>query len=209
GLVIAQGVHNTVIVYPNDSDNTTVTNRTFWITATESDTSQVFRIWELMSVEFMAFDTLGNDSVDADIIFQTSTDTSALYSDMLTVDIWHHIVGTYDLTISDGIKIYVDGALEGTSTNNPQTMRDPEELLYIGTTHTQTAHMNCIMDDFYIRKDVMTLEEIKAIYNSNKAFGYKRNHFSALMLADKSFRPIQHRGGQVYSFELNAKEVLT
>lgn len=65
-----QGVHRTFIVKNSAGNNE------FYITGTQSDTSEIFRTFEIMSVQYWAADTSGNDSVGTNIKFQVNPDTS-------------------------------------------------------------------------------------------------------------------------------------
>lgn len=127
----------------------------------------------------------------------------------MTADTWHHFVMTYDLTISNGIKLYLDATLLLTSTNTAMMPRIPDKL-YIGYDYDASGNpIDSVLDDFEVRKDVLTQEEITAIFGLGKALGYTRNYWPALLLIEPNFSPVLNRGGDVYDFELKAKEELT
>jgi len=68
-LIIAQGVHKTYQIQTPEGGTT------FWCKRDVSDTSRAFVTWPTMTLEAVGYDTSGQDSVHADIIFQMDSDT--------------------------------------------------------------------------------------------------------------------------------------
>jgi len=127
----------------------------------------------------------------------------------ITKDVWNHVVCTYDLTISTGMNVYLNGAHLGASFTDAFLPRIPSKLyigFYYGSAGTE---MNCIIDDFEVRKEVYTQADVTAIYGLDKALGWQRNYWPSLLLIEPNFSPILNRGGNVFDFELKAKEEIT
>ena len=124
-------------------------------------------------------------------------------------DEWNHVIGTYDLTISSGIKVYLNGVSLGTNLSDAFLPRIPSKL-YIGF-HFGAAgtELNSVIDDFEVRKEVYSQADVTAIFGLGKAFGWTRNYWESLLLIEPNFSPILNRGGNTYDFELKAKEEIT
>jgi len=125
----------------------------------------------------------------------------------LTINTWHHIVIAYDLTIAQA-KLYVDGTLLVTGSSSPFITKI-STYFNIGCNNTPILHADAFFDEVVFYKDVKTLEWVTKEYARNKALGHAKNYWSAVKLQETNFNPILKRGGNVYDFQLKAKEVLT
>jgi len=138
----------------------------------------------------------------------STTITTTAAATLVTQNTWAHIVLTYDLTQSNMVKLYINGALVNTSTSSPMTIKIVDKI-YLGSSDTPDQHADAIFDEVLILMEEKDATWVTWFYNYGRALGYRRNYFSALMLEDGEFNPIIQAGGNIYDFELNAKEVLT
>ena len=127
----------------------------------------------------------------------------------LTQNTWSHIIVTYDSTVSNGIKIYHNGALLNTSTNDPFNAIELGTNFFVGVISGGSSNSFCTLDDVFIRKDVLSASEITDIYDRGQALGKRRNYFSAMRLTNPAFNPIQRIGGPRWDVELEMMEELT
>jgi len=123
-------------------------------------------------------------------------------------DTWCYIVITCDATISNGVKMYLNGTLVGTSSSNSFSVTQGGRL-YIGCDISAGDEADGIFDDFIMEKRVLSASEITSRYNSNKAIGMRKNYWSAVKLAESNFNPIQRIGLNRWDFEATFEEVLT
>jgi len=79
---------------------------------------------------------------------------------------WHHAVLVYDSTIPS-TKIYLDGALfaTGAVTTSSQTIRTSDDL-YLGMDNRAIHYFNGKADELGIWNKVLSIEEIKLLYNN-------------------------------------------
>ena len=140
---------------------------------------------------------------------RTNFNSVAASASSMTANTWHHICMTWDCTIDNGIKIYLDGSLLATDTNDPFTPATDIDKIYVGSTDTPSDYGDCVIDDLYIYKQVKNAEWVSMVYNSTHPIGARKNYWSALILEGASFHPVQLRGGNKYDFEFTAKENLT
>ena len=118
-----------------------------------------------------------------------------------------YIAMTYDSTISNGIKAYYNGVLLKTSTNDAYVPIANQDFFNIGTTRVGGAPAFGIFDEFKIRKDVLSLAQIRSIYQRGRGEGTRRNRWT-LALTDPNFNPVWKAGNR-FSFQMNAEEVIT
>ncbi len=93
------------------------------------------------------------------------------FGDLADIDnIWMHLVFTYDGSgTSAGIKIYRDGALLATSTNDSGTytaMEQQSTKLFIGASHDGSSEADGDFAEFAIWARELPADEISAIYNA-------------------------------------------
>lgn len=127
----------------------------------------------------------------------------------LSQNTWNHVVITYDLTISNGMKIYHNGALLSTSTNDPFNAIELGTSFTIGSTMAGASQAFCNFDDFFLRKEVLGASQIKSIYNMGAGLGAQRNYWSSVRLTNPEFNPIRRTGVNKYDFTIEMEEVLT
>lgn len=122
---------------------------------------------------------------------------------------WHHIAATYDSTISNSLKLYLDGVKLGTSSNDAFVPNPVGTNYAIGSQTGGSAPAFAVFDDFFIRKDVLNDSDILSIFNRGVGLGEQRNRWSALKLVEPTFNPVRKAGVNRYDFHLLAKEELT
>ncbi len=84
------------------------------------------------------------------------TSTSALNDNA-----WHHVVGTKS---GSTLRIYIDGASQGTSTDTTTTTTTNASPLYIGTRGGSTNNLTGSVDEFRLYNRVLTADEVSALY---------------------------------------------
>ena len=136
-----------------------------------------------------------------------SIGSEAVSASSLSADTWQHLAITCDTTVSNGLKIYLNGSLIGTSSNN-SGLPDIPNRLYIGHEKTPEDYADSFFDDIVLYKSVLTASEIKAIYNKSHSLGYGKNYWSSVKIANPSFNPVRQIGGK-WSFSTDFIEVLT
>jgi len=114
---------------------------------------------------------------------------------LLTIDTWHHMVITFDSTISNGLKHYLDGTLVETSTNDSGVPEVPDRL-YIGSSQAGANQWNGMIDDFMIHKKVLTVTEILDHYNSGIGWGTQENIFDDVYLNNYSWKTMFVNGAK-------------
>lgn len=125
----------------------------------------------------------------------------------ITQDNWHYITCTYDTTISNGLKIYVDSALGATSSNDAFVPEVIGTNIAIGATTAGASESFCVFDEIKIRKDVMSLSQIRSVFNRGRGAGIRRNRWT-LALTDPNFNPVWSAGNR-YGFLMRGEEVIT
>lgn len=116
----------------------------------------------------------GDNSVGAQILGSASGD--------FTQNSWTHVVITADSTISNGLLRYIDGVLDGTSSNSAFSPADVESLFAIGSAVGGASPAFCVFDDFEIWKDVKDASWVNNRFNQNRGSGYGRNRFDNMLL---------------------------
>lgn len=143
-----------------------------------------------------------NNAVTNGISYTPATDTG------LTQGNLHQIACTWDSTISDGGRIYVDGANLGvSSTNSAFNISEPGDTLGIGVRINNTNHSFSTIDEVLVLKNVLTSSEIKGLFDLGIGLGVSRNRWT-VQLNDQVWNP-RWLGSDVYDIPLLLKEVLT
>jgi hypothetical protein len=97
---------------------------------------------------------------------------------------YHHLVATYDATLTNPFRLFVDGTSETLSSNTIV----PSDMTYQGTTFfsgksTDPIYSNCYIADCMVFNRVLLLEEIKSLSNpfdpmlNNLILSPKRKYF--------------------------------
>ena len=122
----------------------------------------------------------------------------------ITYGNWIHIGCTWDTTISNGIKIYIDGVNVATSTSSPFEVIRRGTNFVLGTSADGSgAFADVMFDDLEIRKDVLTAYEVSARYNASRALGFRKNYFSSLVIDQDVYDPRLLQGTYRHDLELN------
>lgn len=121
-------------------------------------------------------------------------------------DAFHHFAVTWDSTIADGGKMYLDGVLVASSTNSSFTVKSTGTNFRLGYDGTDRA--NGVFDDFLIRSDVLSAYDISQLASGRTSLWPRRNYFPSLMTDDFKFNCVPLVGTPYYSIEMNFKEVL-
>jgi hypothetical protein len=132
----------------------------------------------------------------------TATDTETTMS----ANVWYHIAVTWDLVTNKRMRLYVNGNEKDSVTLTYSCFTDEPYRIYLG--HGSNT-MTLTLDDVLIRQDELTADEIKWIYDRERALGHQRTYFDALMLDDYNFNPVRRIGSERWDFELKAKEVIS
>lgn len=119
---------------------------------------------------------------------------------------FHHYTITWDTTIADGAKIYVDGVLDTQSSNSSFTVEPIGTNFRIG--YDGSVYANGIFDDVEVRRDVLDDSTIRARFQNNKALGWRRNYWPTLMIDQDAYDPRVLQGLWTFDVDLNFKEVL-
>jgi len=139
----------------------------------------------------------------------SAVDLQSSLSGLLSQNTFHHIAGTYDSTISNGLKIYFDGALLTTSSNDPFNVSDIGTTFTVGSGRTGTFVSFGEFDELTTRLDVLNDSRIKAIFLAGRGLGERRNRWPAVKLIDKNFNPVRNIGTNRYQFQLLCREVIS
>ena len=178
----------------NSSEITAAYNSILWISESGSSDRLISLLALTDNFELLVKDYEQN----------TITTTTAAYT--LLDNTWYHFVLTIDSTISDGVKIYING-VQRNAPSNSAFIPSAFERLYVGTYSSQYA--DGTFDDINIWKRVLNLSEIKAIYNKSSAIGTTQNYWSAVKIIEPNFNPIQRLGSTRWNFAVDLMEVLT
>lgn len=73
---------------------------------------------------------------------------------------WHHVAGVRHSGAANGVKIYVDGVLEGTTTDNGGSV-DNNEQLFIGISNAVNGPFNGYIDEVRIWNMARTASQIR------------------------------------------------
>ncbi len=125
----------------------------------------------------------------------------------LTAGTLHHIVGTWDATISNGHNLYLDGVSLGASSNSPYNISETGDSFAIGSELDGDQPTFSTIDEVLILKKVLSATEIAGISNLGIGLGVQRNRWT-VQLNSQVFNP-QWLQSDVYDIPLLMKEVLT
>jgi len=98
---------------------------------------------------------------------------------------FHHFAFTWDSTIANGLKVYSNGVLIGTSSNSQFSIARTGADFYLGADVSDTGP-NGIFDDLEIRRDVLSAGEIADRASGRYSIGYDRNYFPSLMIDEQA-----------------------
>lgn len=142
----------------------------------------------------------GDNSVGAQILGSASAS--------FTQNEWTHVLITSDPTISNGLLRYIDGVLDGTSSNSAFSSADVQSLFAIGSSVGGGSPAFAVFDDLMIRKDIFNVAQVRSLFNFGRGLGIRKNRWSSVKLKNPDFNPVQGVGNK-YSFRLELEEVLT
>lgn len=126
----------------------------------------------------------------------------------MTANTFYHIAVTWDATIANGLKIYFDGTLVGTSSNSAFSITPTSTNFYLGN-NGSTSSCDGVIDDFMIRRDVLDASEIAEIARGQQPLGYDRNYWSALMIEERQYTQNRLPGVPLWDIEIPVREVLS
>ena len=126
----------------------------------------------------------------------------------ITQNAWNHVAITYDSTISNGLKIYFNGTLLATSTNDAFSASGIGTNFALGSFNDGGCEAFCIFDELLIRKDVLSATEISNIANRTTGLGIGRNRWTTVALTNPEFDPIW-KVGDKYNIAFECEEVLS
>lgn len=119
-----------------------------------------------------------------------------------------HLAMTWDTTISDSVKIYVNGVLNATSSNSAFSPTRIGTNFRLGHDHNGNQ-IDGVLDDLLIRRDVLTAAEIAEIARAQQPLGYDRNYWAALMIEERQFTQNRLPGVPLWDIEIPVREVLS
>lgn len=120
-----------------------------------------------------------------------------------------HISITWDTTIANGGKIYLNGVLGATSSNSYFPIKRLGTNLYLGRQSSGAVAVNGIFDDMLIRKDVLDAAEIAEIASGQQPLGYDRNYWAALMIEERQYTQNRLAGVPLWDIEIPVREVIS
>lgn len=122
---------------------------------------------------------------------------------------WHHVVATWDATASSNmLKLYVDGSLLAQGLSGPITASSVGTNIGVGSFNDGVSPANCIFDEFFILKNVLSLSEVTHIYNLGNGLGIRRNRWTAVELIEGNYSPDETFASR-YNMSIRMREVLT
>ena len=139
---------------------------------------------------------------------QSATELTSVTDTTTTMaaNTFYHIAVTWDMP-NKTLKIYNNGVLKATTTMTYYGLSDIFTTLYIG--HDTSDRFGFVIDELFLRQDVLSDIEISYLYSRGKALGYQRNYWSTMRLANKEYNPIRQLASERYNFNLQAYEVMT
>lgn len=124
----------------------------------------------------------------------------------LTKDTWHFVVITYDSTIANGIRLYLNGSLiGGPSVNDSFPASSVGTNMGVGNFNDGALPWFGAIQDFFYESRAWTATEVSRFYTMPS--GYGLNRMSAY-LRDFNF-PITIQNGNRWSATIPCKEVIT
>lgn len=81
---------------------------------------------------------------------------------------WHHVVLTFDLGVTNGVKLYIDGVSAGTSTWNT----DSANGLSIGSRSGFAQAYTGDMDEIGVWSRVLTVDDVAELFNGGAGLDY-------------------------------------
>lgn len=126
----------------------------------------------------------------------------------IVTDEWFYIVLTVDSTISNGVKVYINGILIATATNYPFALNNGSRF-YVGSYSAGSNNCDGIIDDVIIEAKTLSATEILRRYNLGKSLGIERNIFNSVFLKEFNYNSILRNGVPRKSVSLSFEEELT
>lgn len=102
------------------------------------------------------------------IVLEVESGNTVTSSTTLSASSWYHVVGTYDSTTQTG-RVYINGALDATSTSFPSSIGDDAGRFHIGAEDSSTTAANFydgVIDDVRVYSRTFTASEISSLYTS-------------------------------------------
>lgn len=134
---------------------------------------------------------------------------SAQTASAITKNSWNnHIVLTWDKTASSH-NLYFNGVLLKNYTHDAGNYSELSTNFSIGSGISGNLPSFCAFDDFFIRKDVLNLDQIKSIYNRGVGLAEQRNRWPSVKLVENSFNLVRKPGNNRYDWHGTFKEVIS
>lgn len=133
-----------------------------------------------------------------------------------TVGQTNHIAVTWNCNVSLNSAtaiIYINGVAANSSTIAfsfvPARIGTYFRVGSGGSSFASALPADGVFDDFEIRRDVLTAEEVYSRYISGKALGWRKNHWASLILDQEEYDPKLVIGSWRHDIELNFIEQLS
>lgn len=131
---------------------------------------------------------------------------------VLIQNAWNHIVMNFDpfmLFQTKVIRLYANGTeVDNGAGSSAVNIDNLGTYVFIGAPSTP-SQADGIFDDVMFYGEPLTAGEVKYIYNMGRALGLERKYFPALRLMIPDFDPEIVQGTSMYSWVLEALEVLS
>ena len=154
----------------------------------------------------VVFDSTGNFSTTMYKLNGSTFESVTGSGSTIVQNAAHHYVLTYDSTVSNGLKNYLDASLLATSSNAAFSASGIGTNFAIGSFNNGNNPAFCVFDDFEIYKDVKDASWVNQRFNQNRGTGLGRNRFDNMLL--DSYKTTERNNG-FYDIELTMREQLS
>ncbi|MFQ5769056.1 MAG: LamG-like jellyroll fold domain-containing protein [bacterium] len=141
----------------------------------------------------------------------TNHDASTTLTTQIQANTWHHILATWDVTdaTTNTTAAYIDAVkiLGGLSPTGAFIPKNLNTTIALGCAFDSTNQIYGIIDEVFVRKNVLNATEINKIYNQGRALAEMRNRWTAIW-TDVNFTEQIANGVNRYNFEAEFLEVV-
>lgn len=140
-----------------------------WIKSTATSSGNIIlEKWNQTGPYPYVFRTMPTTGYGAVACYDLTQNPGVVGTNIVTDGKWHHLVGT---RIKGGaMSLYLDGAIQGTTTDNTSSTTKNGEPVFIGARGNYASPMNGLIDDVRIYSRALSSDEVRLLYNG----GYGR-----------------------------------